>query len=82
MIITIYVCQVDHKKYESTDLGYLTLPSTRAELVEGVKPSVAGLVLTNKDTFNIQTNVCSTKLTQNGLCFFIIIQYQIYFYFD
>ncbi|XP_039295839.1 dedicator of cytokinesis protein 1 [Nilaparvata lugens] len=61
----ILVYKVDHKKYEPTDLSYLNLPSTRAELCEGIKPSVQGLSLTNKDSFLIHTNVCSTKLTQN-----------------
>ncbi|XP_075232677.1 dedicator of cytokinesis protein myoblast city [Lycorma delicatula] len=61
----LLVYKVDHKKYESTDVGYLSLPSTRTELIDCTKPFVAGLTLTNKDTFNIQTNVCSTKLTQN-----------------
>ncbi|KAF6209244.1 hypothetical protein GE061_014989 [Apolygus lucorum] len=61
----LLVYKVDHKKWDPTDLSYLTLPSTRAELQHGSKPSVNGLILTNKDSFTIQTNVCSTKLTQN-----------------
>lgn len=58
--------QVDHKKYEEGDVGYLSLPSTRKEIVDGGKPSIAGLSLSSKDNFSISTNVCSTKLTQNG----------------
>nr|CAD7205374.1 unnamed protein product [Timema douglasi] len=61
----LLVYKVDHK-FEETDLGYLTLPCTRGELVEGQKPQQGGLTLTNKDSFTIHTNVCSTKLTQNG----------------
>uniref|UniRef100_A0A0A9Z7E6 Dedicator of cytokinesis protein 1 n=1 Tax=Lygus hesperus TaxID=30085 RepID=A0A0A9Z7E6_LYGHE len=61
----LLVYKVDNKKWDPTDVSYLTLPSTRAELQDGSKPSVNGLILTNKDSFTIQTNVCSTKLTQN-----------------
>nr|CAD7394074.1 unnamed protein product [Timema cristinae] len=60
----LLVYKVDHK-FEETDLGYLTLPCTRGELIEGQKPQQGGLTLTNKDSFTIHTNVCSTKLTQN-----------------
>lgn len=62
----ILLLQVDHKKYDPNDVGYLSLPSTRSEITEGMKPALGGLSLTNKDSFTIQTNVCSTKLTQNG----------------
>ncbi|CAG2067563.1 unnamed protein product, partial [Timema podura] len=61
----LLVYKVDHK-FEETDLGYLKLPCTRGELIEGQKPQQGGLTLTNKDSFTIHTNVCSTKLTQNG----------------
>ncbi|PSN51994.1 Dedicator of cytokinesis protein 1 [Blattella germanica] len=61
----LLVYKVDHKKFEETDLGYLNLPSTRGELTEGQKPHSGGLSLSSKDSFSIQTNVCSTKLTQN-----------------
>nr|CAD7456332.1 unnamed protein product [Timema tahoe] len=60
----LLVYKVDHK-FEETDLGYLKLPCTRGELIEGQKPQQGGLTLTNKDSFTIHTNVCSTKLTQN-----------------
>ena len=60
--------KVDHKKWEDLDLGYLQLPSTRQELTEGSsKPQHGGLTLSTKDSFTILTNVCSTKLTQNGI---------------
>jgi hypothetical protein len=58
--------QIDHKKFEDSDLGYLNLPSTREELTEGQKPQHGGMTLSSKDSFTIHTNVCSTKLTQNG----------------
>lgn len=58
--------QIDHKKFEDSDLGYLSLPSMRQDLTEGQKPQHGGISLTGKDSFTIHTNVCSTKLTQNG----------------
>ncbi|KAK9502031.1 hypothetical protein O3M35_012639 [Rhynocoris fuscipes] len=61
----LLVYKVDHKKYDPNDVTYLYLPSTRSELKDGVKQSAPGLTLSNKDVFVIQTNVCSTKLTQN-----------------
>jgi hypothetical protein len=75
--IAIYICkndffffQIDHKKFEDSDMGYLSLPSTRDELTEGQKPQHGGLSLSSKDSFTIHTNVCSTKLTQNGKPYF------------
>lgn len=41
------------------------LPATVNEL-QGVKPSVTGLVLLPKDQLIIDINLCSTKLTQSG----------------
>ncbi|XP_073969012.1 dedicator of cytokinesis protein myoblast city isoform X3 [Rhodnius prolixus] len=61
----LLVYKVDHKKYDPNDVSYLYLPSTRTELKDGIKQSAPGLTLSNKDVFVIQTNVCSTKLTQN-----------------
>lgn len=58
--------QVDQKKYEPIDISYLELASTKTELNDGMKVAMPGLTLCNKDFFVIQTNVCSTKLTQNG----------------
>lgn len=50
------------------DITYLTLASKKSELVEtNNRISVSGLSLANKDVFMIQTNICSTKLTQNGM---------------
>jgi hypothetical protein len=64
--VQVLLLQIDHKKFEDSDLGYLNLPSTREELTEGQKPQHGGLSLSSKDSFTIHTNVCSTKLTQNG----------------
>ncbi|GFG33105.1 hypothetical protein Cfor_10663, partial [Coptotermes formosanus] len=61
----LLVYKIDHKKFEDSDMGYLSLPSTRDELTEGQKPQHGGLSLSSKDSFTIHTNVCSTKLTQN-----------------
>ncbi|CAH1397385.1 unnamed protein product [Nezara viridula] len=61
----LLVYKVDHKKYDFQDMCYLTMPSRKIELEEGGKRSCNGLTLSNKDLFIIQTNVCSTKLTQN-----------------
>lgn len=50
------------------DIAYLGLASRKSELTEtNNRISVAGLSLANKDMFVIQSNICSTKLTQNGL---------------
>jgi hypothetical protein len=64
--ISLLLFQIDHKKFEDSDLSYLNLPSTREELTEGQKPQHGGISLSSKDSFTIHTNVCSTKLTQNG----------------
>lgn len=60
--------QIDHKKFDSMDIAYLNLASRKTELIEtNNRISVPGLSLANKDVFMIQTNICSTKLTQNGM---------------
>ncbi|XP_049862449.1 dedicator of cytokinesis protein 1 isoform X3 [Schistocerca gregaria] len=61
----LLVYKIDHKKYEESELAYLSLPSRRIQLTEGQKPAAGGLSLSSKDSFTIETNVCSTKLTQN-----------------
>lgn len=62
---TLCVYKIDHKKFDETDIGYLSLPWTRPdEKID--KNSCSGLNFSNKDFFFITTNVCSTKLTQNG----------------
>lgn len=61
------VYKVDNKKYDiETHLTYLNLPSRTDELIGNAKPSVVGLSLLSKDAFTIETNLCSTKLTQDG----------------
>lgn len=50
------------------DIAYLGLASRKSELTEtNNRISVPGLSLANKDVFMIQSNICSTKLTQNGM---------------
>ncbi|XP_023288564.1 dedicator of cytokinesis protein 1 isoform X2 [Orussus abietinus] len=64
----LLVYKLDHKKYEENEATYLSLPSTRGELLElhgEKKPSRGPLTLSSKDNFLIVTNICSTKLTQN-----------------
>ncbi|KAK2584698.1 hypothetical protein KPH14_007033 [Odynerus spinipes] len=64
----LLVYKLDQKKYEEKDISYLKLPSTRVELLElhtEKRPTLGSLTLSTKDTFQIATNICSTKLTQN-----------------
>lgn len=50
------------------DISYLSLASRKNELTDTSNLiSVPGLSLANKDVFMIQSNICSTKLTQNGM---------------
>lgn len=63
----LVVYKIDHKKYDSENIAcYLNLPSRHFELVTNPKPSANGLSLNAKDSFLIETNLCSTKLTQDG----------------
>ncbi|XP_035891380.1 dedicator of cytokinesis protein 2 isoform X1 [Anopheles stephensi] len=64
---TLLVYKIDHKKYDDeTQFNYLHLPSLTDELPNGSsKPSISGFSLASKDSFIIETNLCSTKLTQN-----------------
>lgn len=68
-ILQYYILlQIDHKKFDMMDIAYLSLASRKSELTEtNNRISLPGLSLANKDVFMIQTNVCSTKLTQNGM---------------
>lgn len=61
------VYRLEHKKWDEADVGYLALPWTKVDLKsERKEEKCPGLVLSTKDSFHISTNVCSTKLTQNG----------------
>lgn len=63
--------QAEAKKLEDA-ATYLSLPSTKAELEEkghsttGKSMQSLGSCTISKDSFQISTLVCSTKLTQNG----------------
>lgn len=62
----LVVYKIDHKKYDKeTQFNYFSLPSRCYELGATPKPSVVGFTLLNKDSFIIETNLCSTKLTQD-----------------
>lgn len=72
----LIVYKIDHKKFDDTTIDYFKLPSTIEEIRDNQKPQTAGLCLSTKDSFSISTNICSTKLTQNGKStfhFFLII---------
>lgn len=61
------VYKIDHKKHDrETQLSYLELPSRSSEVPVGTKPSAGGLSISPKDSFFVETNLCSTKLTQDG----------------
>lgn len=63
----LIVYKIDHKKYDKeTQLCYLGLPSMQSELTGNAKPAAGGLSISSKDTFVIESNLCSTKLTQDG----------------
>lgn len=63
--------QAEAKKLEDAST-YLSLPSTKIELEEkghsatGKSMQNLGSCTISKDSFQISTLVCSTKLTQNG----------------
>lgn len=63
---SLVVYKIDYKKYEKeTQFNYYTLPSQSFELLATPKPSAPGFSLLHKDSFVIETNLCSTKLTQD-----------------
>lgn len=65
--------QGDNKKMEDAKF-YLTLPGTKAEMEEKelqaskTQANFAPTKESTKDSFQIATLICSTKLTQNGRC--------------
>lgn len=63
---SLLVYKIDYKKFDENNVDYFKLPSTSAELKDDQKVQVPGLILSKRDIFSIATNVCSTKLTQNG----------------
>lgn len=66
----LIVYKIDHKKYDKDTLSqYLKLPSRSFELNTNEKPTAGGLTISPKDSFTILTNLCSTKLTQDGEIF-------------
>lgn len=76
IVYSIYICweimsQAEAKKLEDFST-YLSLPSTKIELEEkghstaGKSMQNLGSCTISKDSFQISTLVCSTKLTQNG----------------
>jgi hypothetical protein len=62
---TLVVYKIDYKKYDASACNYLTLPSEQFELLAIPKPQAPGFQLLNKDSFVIDINLCSTKLTQD-----------------
>lgn len=80
---SLCVYRLEPKKWDESDNGYLSLPCTKGELKNEKKEEKHGaLVLSTKDSFFISTNVCSTKLTQNGNFYFkfqIVIIYNFFF---
>lgn len=62
---SLIVYKIDYKKYDESGLDYFKLPCFVSEIKEGQKPQIPGLNISTKDSFNISTNICSTKLTQN-----------------
>lgn len=63
--------QAEAKKLEVSST-YLSVPATKLELEEkgysaaGKSTQTLGTCVISKDSFQISTLVCSTKLTQNG----------------
>lgn len=63
---SLVVYKIDYKKYDpSSQFNYYNLPSKNYELLAIPKPSATGFTLLNKDSFTIDINLCSTKLTQD-----------------
>lgn len=71
--------QAEAKKLEDSSL-YLNVPATKLELEEkgysaiGKSTQNLGNCTISKDSFQISTLVCSTKLTQNGKSLFAVMK--------
>lgn len=64
---SLVVYKIDHKKFDDTFIDYLRLASTVDEIKNGgYKMQITGLSANLKENFQIGSNICSTKLTQNG----------------
>jgi dedicator of cytokinesis protein 1 len=62
----LVVYKLDYKKYdEKTAFNYYSLPSRTFELSTVSKPAISGYTIAIKDTFVVDINLCSTKLTQD-----------------
>jgi dedicator of cytokinesis protein 1 len=62
----LVVYKIDYKKFDEKGLDYFKLPSIATDVKDnGSKQQIAGLTM-SKDSFVISSNICSTKLTQNG----------------
>lgn len=66
----LLVYKIDYKKFDESSVDYFKVPSTALECRDDQKHQVPGLILSKKDLFTISSNVCSTKLTQNGKKYF------------
>lgn len=73
MVSNVLLPQGDNKKMEDAKF-YLTLPGTKLEMEEKELQAAKNQVAftpskdSTKDSFQIATLICSTKLTQNGRC--------------
>lgn len=64
---TMAVYKIDQKKFDAASLEYLQLAATKDEYeLTGNKGVTAVGLSISKESFVIASNVCSTKLTQNG----------------
>lgn len=63
----LIVYKLDKKYDKSTQSNYLSLPSFVSDLTDNPKPSISGFSYSASEgtKFSIQTNLCSTKLTQD-----------------
>lgn len=77
---SLAVYKIDYKKFDENVVEYLKLPSEIEEVRDGQKPQAAGLSLSSKDGFIISSNICSTKLTQNGMYSVYVVCFDLYYW--